>query len=357
MSGTRKMEKFEVDAYAKARAEGRGDAATALEDQAAAAIADLQPASALEGLEREGPVTDLPTRPFAPRAGADLPALAFEPRAGADLPALAFEPRAGADLPALAFEPRAGADLPALAFEPRAGADLPALAFDPRTVDTLPPPSAPPEDVAPLQQPTTPGAFSPGEWIPPQQTPASQPRVASSEGEPQVDALRTKLAQKFVTLADSVTEAFGDFSIGAAAYAVELTAPQGMSTGGGKQALQHLRLRPRREGYSALVAGTVNQVERRAELRDFDHVAITHEVRFRQPLDIKNQEWEQFLRKAEVVLNDAGIQSMRTPPPRELLEQRRSMARVSKGAIAALIVVLLLAGLVLWRVAVALMAS
>ncbi|MBX3220800.1 MAG: hypothetical protein KF795_09790 [Labilithrix sp.] len=255
MSGTRKMEKFEVDAYAKQREGELAGEGAALESQAAAAIAELQPGAALDALEI---------------GGADPPA-----------------------------------------------------------------PAAP----APAASPPAGGAEE------------------NSDGSRDPEALRTRLARKFVSLADSVTEAFRDFAIGAGAYAVELTAPQGMSTGGGKQALQHLRLRPRREGYAVLVAGTVNQVELRAELRDYDHVAIMNEVRFRTALDISQQEWEQFLRKAEVVLNGAGIQSMRTPPPRELLEQRRSMQRVSKGAVAALVVVLLLAAAVVWRVVVALRAG
>ncbi len=183
---------------------------------------------------------------------------------------------------------------------------------------------------------------------PPEQ--AVEEPSSSRSGAKDPDALRTRLARKFVTLADSVTESFQDFAIGAGAWGVELTAPHGMSTGGGKQALQHFRLRPRRSGYAVLVGGTVNQVEHRAELRDYEHITILHEVRFRHALEITRQEWEQFLRKAEVVLNNAGIQSLRTPPPRELLEQRRNMKRVSKGAVAALVVVLLLALVVVWRV-------
>ncbi len=201
-------------------------------------------------------------------------------------------------------------------------------------------------------------SWVPGEWVPPQRV--SSPMVAAPDAPaasgPNADALRTRLAKKFIDLADSVTEAFRDFAIGGAAWAVELTAPEGMSTGGGKQALQHVRLKPRRPGYSVLVAGTVNQVERRAELRDFDHVAILHEVRFRRTLEISPQEWEQFLRRAEAVLNASGIQSMRTPPPRELLDQRRSVQRISRGAIAALVVVLLLAAFVVWRVVLAVQA-
>ena len=171
-----------------------------------------------------------------------------------------------------------------------------------------------------------------------------------------LDNLRTRQAQKFVTLADSVTESFQDFAIGSGAWAVELTQPQGPSTGGGQQALQHLRMRPRRNGFSVLVAGAVNPITKLAELRDHDHISAMHDMRHRQPLQITRQEWEQFLRKAEVVLNGAGIQSMRTPPPRELLEQRRSMQRVSQKAVVAFVVISVLALIVAWRVAVALLA-
>lgn len=171
-----------------------------------------------------------------------------------------------------------------------------------------------------------------------------------------LDNLRTRQAQKFVTLADSVTESFRDFAIGSGAWAVELTQPQGPSTGGGQQALQHLRMRPRRGGFSVLVAGAVNPIAKLADLRDYDHMAVMHEVRHRQPLQITRQEWEQFLRKAEVVLNAGGIQSMRTPPPHELLDQRRSMQRVSQKAVVAFVVISILALIVAWRVVVALLA-
>ena len=290
MSGTRKMEKFELDAFTKAR-EG-------------------------ELVDKKGQ-----RAPDDAAAGADLPAMPFERR-----------PESGGPGPA---------DLPGLPFEPRSAASTDAST-------TAPAPA--------VERPGTPGApWVPGEWIPPQEAEARSPDGEKS-AEPDPEALRTRLARKFVTLADSFTEAFRDFAIGAGAYAIELTAP-GMSTGGGKQALQHIRLRPRREGYSVVVAGTVNQVERRAELRDFDHIAVVNEVRFRQPVDINRQEWEQFLRKAEVVLNGAGIQSMRTPPTRELLDQRRSMQRLSKKGVIALLVVLVLASLVVWRVVVALRAG
>ncbi len=165
----------------------------------------------------------------------------------------------------------------------------------------------------------------------------------------------------FGALATSVTDAFKDFTMGDGEWYVELSAPHLVATGTRASdpngpALQHLRLRPRkrREGTSTIVAGTVNPFDNRAELRDYDHVAIAHEVKHRQPLAITSADWEKLLRKAELVLNAADIQSLRTPPTRELLEQRRSLRRISKGAIAFLIIVLVLATVVAWRVALAL---
>ncbi|MBX3227409.1 MAG: hypothetical protein KIT84_13730 [Labilithrix sp.] len=294
MSGTRKMEKFEVDAYVKAH-----DAAA-------------------------DPDADLPARPFEPRTP-DPPA---PPPPPADANTLEHV------LASAAAEARAASESLGSAAA-RLQEEAPAPAPAPLRPDQLPTPVA--------------------SWVPAEASLPEAPADASAEQTPTTpDALRTRLARKFVSLADSVTEAFKDFVIGAGMWSIELTVPQGMSTGGGKQALQHIRLNPKRQGYNVFVAGTVNQVEKRADLRDFDHVAIMHEVRHRSALEISPQEWEQFLRKAEVVLNGAGIQSMRTPPPRELLEQRRSAQRVSKGAIVALVVVALLALIVIWRVVLAL---
>lgn len=163
-------------------------------------------------------------------------------------------------------------------------------------------------------------------------------------------AFQTRLARKFVSLAEDVTEAFSEVRIGAGAWTVELTAPSGMSTGGGKQALQHLRLRPGRSGNAVLVAGTVNSIEKHAELRDYEYVCMMHEVRFRRGLRIAPDEWEKLLAKAEAVLGDAGIQCARVGPPSELVQQRNAMTRLSRLGLAALVFVLALAGLVVWRI-------
>jgi len=63
-------------------------------------------------------------------------------------------------------------------------------------------------------------------------------------------------------------------------YRVELSAPDGMSTAGGKQAVQHIKLVPEGGG-TTIVAGSANQVERRAELRTFEHLKLLHAQRFK----------------------------------------------------------------------------
>src|SRR4051794_5500374 len=63
------------------------------------------------------------------------------------------------------------------------------------------------------------------------EAPAAEEAPPPPPVEEPADALRTSLAKKFVSLADDVTEAFAEFHIGGGDYVVELTAPQGQSTG------------------------------------------------------------------------------------------------------------------------------
>jgi hypothetical protein len=297
MSGTRKMDKFELEAFVRDRLEDAESGEVAKADAAAEPPVD----SATE---------------TAKIAKMELPAAAL-PTGGEFKPQPLPEP-----------EPE-----PERAFEP-AEAALPETPEPPKTISH--PPARPPMSSGPslreLQE---------------------EPRVIVEKKPPPGDpaALRTRLAKKFVSLADDVNEEFTEFTIGAGAWGVELTAPQGMSTGGGKQALQHLRMRPRRPGYSVLVGGTVNQVEKVAELRDYAHMCMMHEVRFKKRLEITENEWEQFLRKAEVVLRAAEVQSERVGPDKELLGQRAAMTRTYKLAAAALVVVVLLVAIVLFRIA------
>jgi hypothetical protein len=168
------------------------------------------------------------------------------------------------------------------------------------------------------------------------------------------DALRTRLARKFTTLADLVTDGFAEFRIGAGSWGAELTAPEGMSTAGGKQRLQHLRLRPRRPGYPTLIGGSVDAEDRYAELRDYAYLTITYALRSKKDVDVTAAEWEQFLRKAELELERHGIETVRVGPPKELLAQYKVTRPISRPVIAAFAAVVVVTSVVVWRVILAL---
>jgi hypothetical protein len=299
MSGTRKMEKFELDEFVRDRL---GEAVSGEVEKAAEAEAPIDSKSATAKV----PKVELP--PGALPTGGE-----FKPTPLASLEA--------AEIPhAEPVEEPKEIELPEEEQSPRFQSHPPAR-----------PPTSSGPSFKELQE---------------------EPSVVVEKKPPPGDpaALRTRLAKKFVSLADDVNEEFKEFSIGAGTWGVELTAPQGMSTGGGKHALQHLRMRPKRPGYSLLVGGTVNQVEKVAELRDYAHMCMMHEVRFRKRLEITENEWEQFLRKCEVVLREAEVRCERVGPTKDLVAQRGSMTRVSKVAGAVFVLVLVAAAIVLFRI-------
>jgi hypothetical protein len=193
----------------------------------------------------------------------------------------------------------------------------------------------------------------------PEAEPAASLAPRSIDREAGIEKLRTRLARKFTTLADEVTDSFADFQIGAGVWRPELTAPAGMSTGNGKQAVQHLRLRPKRHGHQVLVGGLVNPVTMTAELRDYEYMVALQHARFgaESRLEISYDEWEQFLRKAEVVLRAEAIASIRTSPPRDLRILASQGAGISWRTLAlvALGIIMPLAVLVAWRVLVVLL--
>lgn len=151
--------------------------------------------------------------------------------------------------------------------------------------------------------------------IPPAAVEVTTPRAVQQEPDAATDprALKTQLARRFSSLADKVNERFADFQIGAGRWSLELTAPEGMSTANGKQALQHLRLRPHRDGFPTLLAGTVNAMAHTAELRNYTHMTQLHAARFGRSFEaqISEGEWEQLLRRCEVTLKHAEIDAVR----------------------------------------------
>ncbi len=169
--------------------------------------------------------------------------------------------------------------------------------------------------------------------------------------EAELHALRTQVANQAASLAESVTDGFDGFTMGAGGYGVELSVPEGPSTGGGVQARQHLRLVPRRQGYPVIVAGTVDPVTSTSELRTFEHVALLHELRFDRPVEITADEYGEFLRKAAVVMNLARIRSREVPPSPELVAQHAARRKLSLPVLIVFVLVILAAAVVVFLAA------
>ena len=96
---------------------------------------------------------------------------------------------------------------------------------------------------------------------------------------------RTKIAMQAVGLAEKFVIVLGQEEIvtgtkvNEVTFRLQLTTPEGPSTGGGKQAVQHVNLVPDRG--RTIVVGSVNQLERTVELRTYDYVANLHAQRFK----------------------------------------------------------------------------
>jgi hypothetical protein len=118
-----------------------------------------------------------------------------------------------------------------------------------------------------------------------------------------VEDKRTRFALQALDLVELFQIHFGAEKLAApdgATYHIGISAPEGPSTGGGKQAVQHVTLVPT-EGRTlgsppkdggglprVIVAGNVNQVDKTADLRTWGYLAHVHAQRFKGaeiPLD------------------------------------------------------------------------
>ena len=90
----------------------------------------------------------------------------------------------------------------------------------------------------------------------------------------------TMVAGKAMDFATMFNHAFAGGLQGPMTFKLDLTAPAGPSTGGGKQVVQHVRLVPT-DGSPAIVIGSTNPVTMAAEIRTHRHLASVHARRFK----------------------------------------------------------------------------
>jgi hypothetical protein len=135
-------------------------------------------------------------------------------------------------------------------------------------------------------------------------------------------ALRTQFSIQASTLADSYRSTVGRLRVGPHDYAPDMTAPDGQSTGGGVQALQHLRLVPTQGNLPTLLVGHANQRDGAAELRTWEHVDAICRERFKQRAPLDPAQYQQFLQSAEGFLAACGLRVSFAPTPDEMVVRR-----------------------------------
>jgi hypothetical protein len=105
----------------------------------------------------------------------------------------------------------------------------------------------------------------------------------------------TAFAGQAVSLADLFRYGFSKKRLeGVVNYTPELSSPEGDSTAGGKQALQHVKLVP--DSGATLVIGTANVVDKSCELRTFRHMDDVHRQRFKgRPFEADQTKYDQLI--------------------------------------------------------------
>ncbi len=128
--------------------------------------------------------------------------------------------------------------------------------------------------------------------------------------------LQTQFSVRASDLAETFRASLGRVRVGPHGYAPDMTEPDGPSTGGGVQALQHLKLVPPQPNMPTLVVGQVNQRDGTAELRTLHYVDTMCRERFKQGAPLDPGQYSSFIEVAKSFLVACGIRvSLASPPP------------------------------------------
>jgi len=172
--------------------------------------------------------------------------------------------------------------------------------------------------------------------------------------------LQTQFSVQATDLAESFRSTVGRLRVGPYAYAPDMTAPEGPSTGGGVQAMQHLRLVPPQTNMPTLVVGHVNPRERVAQLRTLEHVDAICRERFKLGAPLDAAQYQTFLQSAQGFLAACGMRVTFETPPSDLLEKAagaanapsmappKSNSGVVVGVLGALLLLAILGGAIAW---------
>jgi hypothetical protein len=162
-------------------------------------------------------------------------------------------------------------------------------------------------------------------------------------------ALQTFHALQASDIAAAFNQAMQRVRIHPGDYRAELTAPEGPSTGGGVQAMQHIRLLSQDPALPTLVAGSANHAEERAELRTFEHLDAVHWRRFKKPIAIDRAQYDAFLRLAKQILEVLHMKTTVSGPPVDVDSEPGGSRGRGWMIFAGFLVVLAGGAAVLWR--------
>ena len=119
---------------------------------------------------------------------------------------------------------------------------------------------------------------------------------------------RTQFAQAAVDFSDFFAMDFTNLQVGGSVVRrPALMAPEGMSTAGGKQSLQHITLQPEQPTAPVLTVGWVDLTKRAAQLRTLPALEQVYRQRFNQPLMVDAASYQAFLQRAHQFFTNQGM--------------------------------------------------
>jgi hypothetical protein len=94
---------------------------------------------------------------------------------------------------------------------------------------------------------------------------------------------------------------------GNVAYQAELSAPDGPSTHGGKQAVQHIKLIPNEQS-ATLIAGSANGTDKTCELRTYAYIQAQHSARAKAgKFGLSKASYDEFFGQLQAFFSSQGF--------------------------------------------------
>jgi hypothetical protein len=141
----------------------------------------------------------------------------------------------------------------------------------------------------------------------------------------------TEFAQQAVSLADLFTSAFAKRVGGVKLFKIGLKTPDGPSTGGGRQATQHITLTPMDDS-PTLVIGAADSAHATVELRSYSYLAAQHAARFGgATYPLEQDHYEELLKKLVGFFELQQYQVSVSQPTQEMLDAALAAGGGKKG--------------------------